>query len=458
MPQMNFTKSALEAIKPADGKRERYQDHGGRDSVPGLTLKVTPTGAKTFYLYRRVSGRPEEIRLGAFPALTVEQARSKARVLNGEIEQGANPNEARRVLREEQTVGELFAEFIENKRNKTGRPLSPETIRAYRCEYEKHLAGLGKLKLSQVTPEHIEAIYRRQGKAHPISANRVRALAASLFEYARLAKRIAHNPVRDVPKLYAETKRERFIQRTEFPRFFQALGMEENTAFRDFFLLALLTGARRANVAAMRWDQLDLVAAEWRIPKTKNGEPQLVTLSPEAVALLTERRQGAAAPFVFPSKTSASGYIREPKSAWRRTLDRAELLGLIGALGNAKAWGDAERQAQLEKGLANLSATLAELRRQAEQAKIDPSQFQLADLRIHDLRRTLGSWQAKTGASMAVIGKSLNHKSIQSTAIYSRLDVDPVRQSVNTATAAMLEAAGVKAPAEVVKLDKRRRG
>lgn len=74
----------------------------------------------------------------------------------------------------------------------------------------------------------------------------------------------------------------------------------------------------------------------------------------------------------------------------------------------------------------------------------------IADLRIHDLRRTLGSWQAKTGASLAIIGKSLNHKNQSTTAIYARLDLDPVRQSVNTATSAMMAAAGLKQTAEVL--------
>lgn len=79
----------------------------------------------------------------------------------------------------------------------------------------------------------------------------------------------------------------------------------------------------------------------------------------------------------------------------------------------------------------------------AEAMKIDPATYDMSDLRIHDLRRTLGSWQAKNGASLVVIGKSLNHKSQQATAIYARLDLDPVRESVNTATKAMLEAAGL---------------
>lgn len=78
------------------------------------------------------------------------------------------------------------------------------------------------------------------------------------------------------------------------------------------------------------------------------------------------------------------------------------------------------------------------------------------DLRIHDLRRTLGSWQAKTGASLAIIGKSLNHKNQNTTAIYARLDLDPVRNSVNTATNAMMIAAGLKDSGEVINLERRK--
>jgi integrase len=68
----------------------------------------------------------------------------------------------------------------------------------------------------------------------------------------------------------------------------------------------------------------------------------------------------------------------------------------------------------------------------------------LENLRIHDLRRTLGSWQAKTGASLSIIGKSLNHKNVATTAIYARLDLDPVRAAVDAATNAMMAAKNAK--------------
>lgn len=80
----------------------------------------------------------------------------------------------------------------------------------------------------------------------------------------------------------------------------------------------------------------------------------------------------------------------------------------------------------------------------------------IENLRIHDLRRMLGSWQAKTGASLAIVGKSLNHKSPSTTAIYTILDLDPVRESVNRATGAMLAAAGVKETAEIIPIKQTR--
>lgn len=63
----------------------------------------------------------------------------------------------------------------------------------------------------------------------------------------------------------------------------------------------------------------------------------------------------------------------------------------------------------------------------------------IKDLRLHDIRRTLGSYQAITGASLNIIGKSLGHKTVAATQIYARLNDDPVRDSMQTAVTKMLE-------------------
>ena len=183
------------------------------------------------------------------------------------------------------------------------------------------------------------------------------------------------------------------------------MAAEPNQVIRDYILISLLTGARRDNVLSMRWRDVFIDQAEWRIPRTKNGTPQTIPLSAEAMVILERRSKDAAGAsgFVFPGG-GASRHLVEPRKGWQRVLAQAGI----------------------------------------------------EDLRIHDLRRSLGSWQAKTGASLAIIGKSLNHKNVQTTAIYARLDMEPVRASVARATAAILDAAGIEPSTPLPQIEKNR--
>jgi integrase len=184
------------------------------------------------------------------------------------------------------------------------------------------------------------------------------------------------------------------------PRLFEALATEENLRFRDFVLLALLSGARRSNVLGTRWEDVDLTRELWRIPKTKGGKSQTVPLVPEAVAILQRRwsvRQSNV--WVFPGR-GACGHYQEPKRAWKSLLQRTSIEGL----------------------------------------------------HIHDLRRSMGSWQARTGASLVAIKETLGHSSISTSAIYARLGSDPARAAMEKAADAMLEAGRVKPTADIVSM------
>ena len=64
----------------------------------------------------------------------------------------------------------------------------------------------------------------------------------------------------------------------------------------------------------------------------------------------------------------------------------------------------------------------------------------IQDVRFHDLRRTVGSWLAGSGESLSLIGKVLNHRDVSTTAIYARLNLDPVRQALERNAIKMLEA------------------
>ena len=137
----------------------------------------------------------------------------------------------------------------------------------------------------------------------------------------------------------------------------------------------------------------DLDEGVWTIPaeKFKTGDEMEVPLVPEAIEILTRRQNDNGSEWVFPGP-GKTGHLVDPTKIWERILERAEI----------------------------------------------------TNLRIHDLRRTLGSWQARAGASLYVIGRTLGHKNPQTTAIYARLDLDPVRLAVKAATDAMMATAKAK--------------
>ena len=378
--KFNFIKKTIDSLPlPTNQQRAYYYDSQTR----GLALAVSPAGKKVFVLYRKVAGRPERITIGPYPDITIDQARGKAGELNGAIARGENPASRRRLVRDEATLAELFATYIEHHAKPHVKTWSYE-----KGKFDKHLAGLRFRKLSDIRRTDVLSLHARiGGTSGKYAANRVVELLRRVFAKGISWGWSGENPASKITT-FKERTRERFLQPEEFPRFFEALKAEPNETIRDFFLLSLLTGARRSNVQEMRWREINFHKATWTIPETKSGESVTLPLSATALSILQNRKAESQSEFVFPGE-GATGHLVEPKSAWKRILKRA--------------------------GIENL--------------------------RIHDLRRTLGSWQAATGASLPIIGKSLGHKSLAATQIYARLNIDPVRASVDKATDAMLLAA-----------------
>ena len=394
--KFNLTKTEIDALPlPQKGKRDTYHD----TKVGGLHLRISSTGIKTFSVFKRIKGgNPERITLGRYPDMTIDQARRKTMEINLAIADGRSPAEAKRKLKSELLFSGLFEEYLE-RHSKPKKKTWTEDLEKYKNHIEK---PLGKRKLSEIDRAAVSLIHSNiTTRSGPIAANRILALISSVFGWAISAGLWENNPALGIRR-NKEKSRDRFIQSDELPRFFQALSEELNGTVRDYILISLLTGARRSNVCSMKWQDINFGRAEWRIEETKNDTPQTVTLSPEAIEVLQNRKSDDSE-FVFPG-IGKSGHLQEPRKGWERILKSAEI----------------------------------------------------KDLRLHDLRRTLGSWQAKTGASLAIIGKSLNHKNQNTTAIYARLDLDPVRDSVNTATSAMLAAGGLTKPGEIVQFKRKK--
>lgn len=218
----------------------------------------------------------------------------------------------------------------------------------------------------------------------PATANKVIQLLSAVYNRGIEWELVTVNPAARLKK-YKVRARERFLKDTELERFFEAVGALKHQDMQDFILMCLVTGARRRNVASMRWEHLDIKRAIWFIPETKNGTSHWLPLTTFALAILERRKASARNEWVFPSDHSFAGYITKPERAWRNVL----------------------RMAGLE------------------------------NIRIHDLRRTLASYQAMTGANLSVIKDTLNHKDFKSVQIYARLQLDPIRLAMEKATGEM---------------------
>ncbi|WP_370700565.1 tyrosine-type recombinase/integrase [Fibrella musci] len=355
--------------------------------MPMLKVAVYPSGIKTFLLYRKVKGAPERIKIGRFPDLTIEQARTEAQRLTSLITLGQNPNKDRVAERRALTFNELYEKYYTHHALKfTKGP------RANRKMMECHVfPAFGKSKANGITAAHIRNFHTKIGeKRAGTTANRLVAVMSAVFNFGiRESYLDCANPCTGLRK-YKSVSRDRFLSVDELDLFFAAVE-QEDALFRDFFKLLLYTGARKSNVLSMKWTDINLDVKRWRIAETqtKNRDVNIVLLSEPALQILNARdvaNRALTTPsrFVFPG-TAMDGYLKDPKKAFDRVRDR----------------------------------------------------MQVQDIRMHDLRRTLGSYMAISGTSLPIIGKALNHKSQVSTAIYARLSNDPVLEAVNIASAIM---------------------
>jgi integrase len=424
-----FTKQRLEALRTPPEKRTYVYD----EKAEGLCLCVTPTGSKTFYLYRWHAGKPIRMPLGPFSenGLSVEQARDLCRAAIGELAKGIDPRAARKTARQganEPMLADLWTIYLDlHARPKKRSWQDDERM------YNKYMNKLHGKRLSAIDDTAVAKWHAAVAKNHgPIQANRAKALLATMFSKA--SKHVGYklaNPCIGVPN-FPEQSRERFLLPAEMQAFFRALA-QEDPYWQAFFLLCLFTGSRRGNVASMEWAEIDLANGVWHIPasKTKNKRPAAVALCEPAAAIIkTRSNERNGSPYIFPA-AKGDGHLIDPRKAWNRVLTAmrtcpkcSQIVGQ-GELIDPKAWKKADRKYRCPKCRANLPPA------------------ELPDLHMHDLRRTQGSWQAAMGFSIAIIGKSLGHADLKSTQVYSRLQLDPVKEAVGKATGAMLDAAKV---------------
>ena len=412
--RIHFTARTLDALPiPARGRVTYY------DARSHLGLRVDANGIKSFFWFRTgPQGKPIFRSIGTWNATSIEKARAAANEYQGKLEgwraKGYAGDDPFVDADAEYTFGELLSAYVDKRvSHYAARPerakkeikwMTEPSIK--HPEKKKPLSAWMKKPLSQITDKAVRAMHReiaeKNGKTQ---ADRSIQLVRRLFGWGIKEKMYTGaNPALGV-EYFGWTERERFLSAEEIARLFKAMKKDPNRDLIDFVSLSLWTGARRSDVLSMRWqDVLPFQDNTWRIPEPKGGEAHSyrVPLVAEAIEILQARKRSAkdGAVWVFPSTATnahgqpgVTGHLVEMKRSWRQLLKRAKI----------------------------------------------------EDLHIHDLRRSLGSWQAGLNTSLVIIGKTLGHRPGSSaTAVYGRVDLEPVRASIAQAVAAMKLAAKIK--------------
>ena len=384
MPKL--TKTTVDRAKcPAEKAKAIVWD----GDIPGYGLAVYRSGRKSYVMKYSLHGRARWHTLGEHGPLTPTQARQRALKARGLVADGIDPAAERQRARAQQTtIAELVGEYVD-----TLLVVKPSTRSAYRQQLAHVLPKFGSMRPDAITVEDVRRWHRSMADTPSMANHALDRLSTVMAEAERRELRPAGaNPCRSV-KRYPEQPRTRFLSSAELARLGNALRALEGArngispAAAGAIRILLLTGTRVSEVLGLRWQDIDFERGVANLADAKAG-PRPVLLPAPALEVLKELRRAAPSEWVIPGQKPDRPMVHL-RAPWQRVREAA--------------------------GLENV--------------------------RLHDLRHTVGAWGASGGASLLVVGKILGHRDAATTQIYAHLADEPVRaasEKIGAAIAAAL--------------------
>lgn len=354
-------------------------------STTGFGVRVKASGIKTYILqYRNKFGRVKRLSIGRVGELTLDEARKEASIMRGQVSLGSDPAQQRQDDRSIESIRDLSERYMSD--HCAGR-CKESTINAHNWLLNKFiLPKFGARKITELSPQDIGKFHQSL-RDTPYNANRCLGLLKAMFTKAEEWCLIPQNsnPARPI-KVFKEKKRHRYLGPEEFLKLFAAIDHLEliqgiNIYQAAAIRLLTLTGCRLSEILELTWDEVDFRNQRLVLQKHKTdakGEKG-IPLNQDALRVL----QG------LPKKNDNHYVIvgKQPKS---------HLVNL------RKPWLRVLKAAKIE------------------------------NVRIHDLRHSFASAAASAGIPIQMVGALLGHSSPQSTARYTHLYDDSLREASQT--------------------------
>ena len=382
MPKLDLTQAFVKKTKVPESLNsiDHYDER-----MPGLLLKVLPSGRKTYYIrYKNPKKVNCQRKIGNAEILSLSQARALARRKLAEVAMGEDPFKDAPL-----NLSPTLEAFAENdyipyvKTYKKSWEMDISRIRNHLLPY------FGTMRMKDIEKRDVVQLINDQLPTYkPGSINRVIILLRYMFNLAIKweVEGVFRNPTAGIPLLKENNQVERFLSVEEAKALLIAIKASKNPMLQHIVSMLILTGARKREVLDAKWEDFDMERTSWRIPNTKAGKARIVPLSDTATALLTKLKKKKRSPYAFANPITLKPY----KSIYY-------------------SWHTARKEAGLD------------------------------DVRIHDLRHSFASFLVNAGRSLYEVQTLLGHTQIKTTQRYAHLSTTSLRAASNEVSLAVPE-------------------
>ncbi len=387
--------------------------------LTGFGVRVRASGSKSFVAVYRIGGRNSLLRrvtIGAVGKIEADKAREEAKSIIRQAELGQDRAAEKAKIRAEMTFDKVCDLYL----NEGCETKKASTIATDRGRIKRHIKPLlGKKRISEISRADVEKFMRdvangktaadekTKARGRAIveggkgTATRTVGLLGGIMTFAVSRQLRPDNPVRGV-KRYADRKGETFLSSAELAKIGAALAAAQSSGANPsavaIIRLLAFTGARKSEIAGLRWSEVDADHGYLRLGDSKTGA-KVIPIGPPACEVLVGLGSTEGSPFVFPA-ASGKSHFQGVEKVWRNVRTAA--------------------------GFPNL--------------------------RLHDLRHSFASVGLARGDALPVIGAILGHADVTTTSRYAHLADDPVRQSADGISKSVAAALSGGSTATVVQL------
>ncbi|MDQ6367858.1 tyrosine-type recombinase/integrase [Klebsiella pneumoniae] len=297
---MSLTDAKIRTLKPSDKPFKVSDSHG-------LYLLVKPGGSRHWYLKYRISGKESRIALGAYPAISLSDARQQREGIRKMLALNINPVQQRAAERGSRTPEKVFKN-VALAWHKSNRKWSQNTADRLLASLNNHIFPvIGNLPVSELKPRHfIDLLKGIEEKGLLEVASRTRQHLSNIMRHAVHQELIDTNPAANLGGVTTPPVRRHYpaLPLERLPELLERIGAyhQGRELTRHAVLLMLHVFIRSSELRFARWSEIDFTNRVWTIPATrepiigvrysgrgaKMRMPHIVPLSEQSIAILKQ--------------------------------------------------------------------------------------------------------------------------------------------------------------------------